>query len=136
MKLPRRHKIDATVPALAMGDIAFLLLIFFVILARAQDESHLRWQPATAPEVVATQNAIASVVIDADHRTHLNGRETTIDQLDEKLRTLLGDAEPGSRTVLLKVHRTTQAKYFEPVVEAVSMAGGDLIHVLEPEEKK
>ena len=51
MKLPRRHQIDATIPSLAMGDIAFLLLIFFVILARAQDESHLRWQPATAPDV-------------------------------------------------------------------------------------
>lgn len=136
MKLPRRHQIDATIPSLAMGDIAFLLLIFFVILARAQDESHLRWQPATAPDVVATRNAIASVVIDADHRTHLNGRETSADQLDDKLRALLGNTDPGSRTVLLKVHRSTEAKYFEPVVEAISLAGGDLIHVLEPEDKK
>ncbi len=134
MKLPRRHQIDATIPSLAMGDIAFLLLIFFVILARAQDESHLRWQPARAPDVQASQNALASVVIDADHRTHLNGRETSVDQLPDKLRALLGSTEAGRRTVLLKVHRTTEAKYFEPVVEAVSLAGGDLVHVLEPED--
>ena len=34
-----------------MGDIAFNLLIFFVILARAQDDSHLQWEPAKAEEV-------------------------------------------------------------------------------------
>ena len=45
MKIPRK-KYEASVPSMAMGDIAFLLLIFFVILARAQDDSHLQWQPA------------------------------------------------------------------------------------------
>ena len=38
----------ADVPSVAMGDIAFNLLIFFVILAKAQDDSHLQWQPAQA----------------------------------------------------------------------------------------
>jgi biopolymer transport protein ExbD len=47
---------------------------------------------------------------------------------------LLGDAPPGKRTVLLKVHKETLAQRFEPIIEAVSEAGGDLVHVLE--EKK
>ena len=50
MKLPRR-KLEASVPSFAMGDIAFLLLIFFVILARAQDDSHIQWQPARLEKV-------------------------------------------------------------------------------------
>ena len=50
MKVPKR-KFEASVPAMAMGDIAFLLLIFFVILARAQDDSHLKWEPAEDPEL-------------------------------------------------------------------------------------
>ncbi len=35
MKIKRRTS-QATVPSMAMGDIAFNLLIFFVILARAR----------------------------------------------------------------------------------------------------
>ncbi len=38
----KRKQMDASIPAMAMGDIAFLLLIFFVILARARDDSHLQ----------------------------------------------------------------------------------------------
>ena len=33
--------------------------------------------------------------------------------------------------MLLKVHREAQAMYYEPVIEAICEAGGDLIHVLE-----
>ena len=45
---------------MAMGDIAFNLLIFFVILARAQDDSHLQWQPAVTPKSEASGNAKAN----------------------------------------------------------------------------
>ena len=38
---------------------------------------------------------------------------------------------PGKRTVLLKIHRDTPYRDFEPVIEAVSAAGGELHHVLE-----
>ena len=38
--------------------------------------------------------------------------------------------------VLLKVHKDATATYFEPVIEAISEAGGDLLHVLEDERKK
>ena len=50
MKIKRRA-IRADVPSMAMGDIAFNLLIFFVILARAQDDSHLQWTPAAARRI-------------------------------------------------------------------------------------
>ena len=45
MKIARK-RLKAEVPSVAMGDIAFNLLMFFVILARAQDDSHLKWEPA------------------------------------------------------------------------------------------
>ena len=38
---------------MAMGDIAFNLLIFFVILARAQDDGHVKWIPPTSPDTEA-----------------------------------------------------------------------------------
>ena len=147
MILPRR-KLSATVPAMAMGDIAFLLLIFFVILARVQDDSHIQWKPAKGRELVQPETMRISVAIDREGVTYLNGRvlsETADsaairDMLARALynengapgqRGLLGDLPPGRRTVLLKIHRDTPYRDFEPVIEAVSAAGGELHHVLE-----
>ena len=120
---------------MAMGDIAFLLLIFFVILAKAQDDSHLRWEPAAADELEQAKNYKASVVIDVKNKTYLNGRPIAQAQLEGALGELLGDAEPSKRTVLLKVHKDATVLQFEPVIEAVSKSGGEIHHVLEQERK-
>ena len=134
MKLARR-KYEANVPSMAMGDIAFLLLIFFVILARVQDDSHLQWEPATSEVLEQAKFSKASVTIDADNKTYLNGREIGVSSLAATLSEILGDSEAGQRTVLLKVHKFSTATYFEPVIEAISESGGDLLHVLEEERK-
>jgi biopolymer transport protein ExbD len=55
--------------------------------------------------------------------------------LGPKIQELLGNEEQGKRTVLLKIHKDTQAAIFEPIIEAVSQAGGDLVHVLAEEVK-
>ena len=117
---------------MAMGDIAFLLLIFIVLLARARDETHLVWQPATGTELVKPANRNASVVIDRQNVTYLNGRAIPVETLDAELESLLGDLPAGGRTVLFKVHKDVIAEFFEPAIEAVSEAGGELHHVLEP----
>ena len=84
MKIPRK-KFKAEVPSVAMGDIAFNLLIFFVILARAQDDSHLKWQPASTPKVEAVKSAGVSVVVDIDSKLYLNGQEIGESQLAEAI---------------------------------------------------
>jgi biopolymer transport protein ExbD len=134
MKIPKRS-FEASVPSMAMGDIAFLLLIFFVILAKAQDDSHLRWEPASDEELEQAKNYKASVVIDVKNKTYLNGQPISQAQLEERLSELLGDAEPSKRTVLLKVHKDATVLQFEPVIEAVSKSGGEIHHVLEQKRK-
>ena len=133
MKLQRR-KLTASVPTFAMGDIGFLLLIFFVILARAQDDSHVQWQPAKLKEVDMVAAPLASVTIDTGFKTYLDGKEISPDELAGALTTLLGDAPAGQRNVFLKVHKEAKASHFEPVIAAISEAGGDLFHILVPEE--
>ncbi|MBC8149405.1 biopolymer transporter ExbD [Akkermansiaceae bacterium] len=134
MKLQRK-KLTASIPAFAMGDIGFLLLIFFVILARAQDDSHVRWQPANLKEADMVASPLASVTIDTGFKTYLDGKEISTDELAGALTNLLGEAPSGQRNVFLKVHKEAKASHFEPVIAAISEAGGDLIHILEPEEK-
>lgn len=117
-----------------MGDIAFNLLVFFVILARAQDDSHLKWNPAQTRETEAVKNTKVSVVVDVNNKLYVNGRELDQARLAGAIEKELGDAPAGQRTVLLKIHSDSQALRFEPILEAVSEAGGEIVHVLE--EKK
>jgi biopolymer transport protein ExbD len=135
MKL-QRQKFDASIPSVAMGDIAFLLLIFFVILARAQDDSHLRWDPASSQNVANIANPLASVVIDADGKYYLNGKEISIGGLPIDLAAVLGNRPSGNRNVMFKVDKASTADLFEPAIEAISQAGGELVHILEPEKEK
>ncbi|MDB4760841.1 biopolymer transporter ExbD [Akkermansiaceae bacterium] len=133
MKLPRK-KLTASVPSFAMGDIGFLLLIFFVILARAQDDSHVRWQPAKLKEVEMVASPLASITIDTGFKNYLDGREISTDALPAALSQILGDTPSGKRYVFLKVHKEAKALHFEPIIAAISEAGGDLVHILEPEQ--
>ena len=116
---------------MAMGDIAFNLLIFFVILARAQDDSHLEWKPAEARNIQSTGAAKVSVLVDTENNLYLNGQQVGVASLARQIQGQLGDLPAGERTVLLKVHRETLAQRFEPIIEAISEAGGDLVHVVE-----
>jgi biopolymer transport protein ExbD len=119
---------------MAMGDIAFNLLIFFVILAKAQDDSHIEWKPARVNKVDKVGHPRASIVIDTDSKLYLNGGEISVSALAAALQERLGDAPAGDRIVILKVDKDTLSQRFEPVIEAISEAGGDLVHILDEQK--
>lgn len=118
-----------------MGDIAFNLLIFFVILARAHDDSHLQWEPASTKEVEASGAAKVSLLIDVDNKVYLNGQPIGMAQIASEVSDLLGETPSGQRIVLLKVHKDVPAMFFQPVIEGISEAGGDLMHILEEQRE-
>lgn len=133
MKVKRR-KPSAEVPNAAMGDIAFNLLIFFVILAKATDDSHLAWTPAAASNLETAASTQASIVVDKDSLLYLNGVKVGKEQLAASLQNMLQNATTEQqRTVLLKVHNKTKRDKYEPVIEAISEAGGIMVHVLNEE---
>ena len=61
MKLPLVYHFEPGAPAVAMADIAFNLVLFFIILARTQDDSNLKWKPASAPKVEANDQSRITV---------------------------------------------------------------------------
>ncbi len=131
----KTQRMKVEVPSVAMGDIAFNLIIFFVILAKAQDDSHLQWNPAQTPKVEANKQSKASIVIDVKNDLYLNGTQIGVSQLAKRLEELLKGAPPGDRVVLLKVDKEILAQRFEPVIEAISEAGGELFHVVEEKRR-
>jgi biopolymer transport protein ExbD len=130
MKIRRRTMVAGT-PAVAMADIAFNLVLFFIMMAKTQDDSHLKWSPAATAKVQSAANSKVSVVVDAERKLYFNGQQIGISQLKELVEQQLKDAPVGKRAVLLKIDKHTPAQVFEPVVESVSQAGGELMHILE-----
>ena len=120
---------------MAMGDIAFNLLIFFVILARANDDSHVNWTPAKTTKIDNAGFSTISIIINNENKIFLNGAQIGLAQLGPTVEEMLGDTVGGDRTVLLKIHNDAPALHFEPVIEAISEAGGDLVHILEKENE-
>ena len=88
MKIARK-KLTASVPSFAMGDIGFLVLIFFVILARVQDDSHVQWDPAVLSDLEAAGAPMANVAIDSAYKTYLNGEELELTSKEFDLLALL-----------------------------------------------
>lgn len=130
MIIPRRQ-FTCTIPTFAMGDIGFLLLIFFVVLARVQNDHHIQWKPAQSGTLAPAGPPRASVTIDSARKIYLDGRQSSSGTLTDALTRILGEAPEGSRRIHLKVDRDTPAEIFEPVIEAISEAGGELTHILE-----
>ena len=120
-----QDQMKADVPSVAMGDIAFNLLIFFVILAQAQDDSHLQWQPAQAAEPARARGKPRSAwLIDNENKLYLNGQRDRPAAAGRRDRGSCWAMLPaGERTVLLKVHKDATAMYFEPVIEADQRGG-------------
>ena len=133
MKVALR-RVRCEVPSVAMGDIAFNLLIFLFILARTDDDSHVEWRPAVAPNVKPIGVAPVSVIIDKDSKLYLNCQQIAVAALGKALEEKLGDRISGDRRVLLKVDKDALAQRFEPVIAAISEAGGEVIHALEDEK--
>lgn len=131
----RRRRLPPGMPYVALADIAFNLILFFIILAKTDDTSSLHWEPARGAGLESVPNARFSVTVDKDRQVYLNGDRVGIAELPSRLEVGLGSTPAGKRFVLLKVDKDTPAQLFEPIIEAVSQAGGDLVHVLEKERE-
>ncbi len=129
----KRRKLEVIPPYVAMADIAFNLVLFFLILAKTQDDSHIQWTPAKDVGAKQVLNAKVSITVDRDNKVYLNGQQIGIREMADRVGQELGDKPASERTVLLKIDKNTLAATFEPIMEAVSQAGGEVVHVIEEE---
>ncbi len=129
----KRRKLEAVPPFVGMADIVFNLVLFFLILAKMQDETQIKWEPAQASGAKVVVKAKVSLTVDEDSKVYLNGKQVGLLNLTALVQAELGDSPPGDRAVLLKIHKDTLAATFEDLIAKVSEAGGEMVHVVEDE---
>ena len=132
----KRKRRTVPVPIASMGDIAFLLIIFFLICSEvAKDKTNLQ---VTLPESEHVQKVKASVAarvaIDANGEIYFDGaRVDGAKDVEWGVRAVLAStASDDQRHVQFKCDKDLPKETFEPVIKAIVEGGGIIEAVGDP----
>jgi biopolymer transport protein ExbD len=124
VSLRRGTRIPPLVPVASMGDIAFLLIIFFMLTSNFIKERHIHVERPSAPELVEMDEAKVSVKMEKDGGLWLNGDRCPPDLLEEGVLALLQGRD--DKTVMVAIDRDVPHETFGPVFLALSRAGAQI----------
>ena len=128
----RRARARATIPTSTMADIAFLLIVFFLVTTSM---SHDKGLGLTLPPYGTTTRVpsrnITKVWINAAGEI-MHDRELVTLELMERRIKLMTEENPNL-IVSIKTDSDALYEYFVDVVDAVKQAGNDKISIAEPD---
>jgi biopolymer transport protein ExbD len=138
MKLRKSRRVAPAVPLASMGDIAFLLTIFFILTSNFAKDDTRKIKPPNARELAQLENQNVSVSIDADGGVFFNGRPVASPATIEAgvAGFLAGKKEPKDRMVVFRCDQGVDKKVFEPVLAAISKGGGVIAAVGQASQAK
>ena len=138
MKLRKSRRVAPAVPLASMGDIAFLLTIFFILTSNFAKDDTRNIKPPNARELAQLENQNVSVSIDADGGVFFNGRPVASPATIEAgvAGFLAGKKEPKDRMVVFRCDQSVDKKVFEPVLAAISKGGGVIAAVGQASQTK
>ena len=126
-KAQRKKRRKVSVPVASMGDIAFLLIIFFLGCSDIIKEKDV---PMTLPEsqhVKKIEDGVAArVSIDNEGKIYLDGLQVdNAKDIETGVRALLTNTVSDSqRFVQFKCDAQQPKQVFQPVLQAIADAGG------------
>jgi len=105
----------------SMGDIAFLLIIFFILATITKTGPDLESPEGT--NLVPLKGTL-TITMDVDGNCQLNNEDVPVEALEGMIKDELSKRE--SRLVVVKIDRRLPYERYEKVYVAVSSAGGEL----------
>ena len=123
----RKKRRQVPVPIASMGDIAFLLIIFFMVCSEISKEKNLNLTLPMSEHVEKTKDAIvARIAVDEAGQVFFDGRPVdSAKDVEWGLRAMLESTESeDQRHVQFKCDATSPKETFEPVLKAIAEAGG------------
>lgn len=130
--LNKRKERDVEIPNSAMSDIAFLLLIFFLVTTSLDLDKGLQLVlPAKGQGKPIPKKNIASLLINATGEVLLDDAEIKVPEIKEAIKLRL--AENDKLIVSIKTDRNTKYQAFVSVLDQVQLAEAPRISIAEPE---
>ena len=130
----RKRRKMIPVPVASMGDIAFLLIIFFMVCSRFAKDPGVSIDSPTTVEVTKLDDYPIVVLIDKEGQIYFQGEPiATAEGVEEEIRRFVeGKDDDKSRTVLFRCDKSVGKHIFEPVIEAIAKGGGRIAAVGDP----
>jgi biopolymer transport protein ExbD len=126
------------IPVASMGDIAFLLIIFFLVCSEAvKDNSSLAVALPTSEHVKKTKaSVVAYVTVDENGEIYFdNNRVDSAKDVEWGVRALLTNTiSDDQRHVQFKCDKSQSKEVFQPILQAIAEAGGIIEAVGEIEQ--
>lgn len=112
------------IPIVNIGDIAFLLIIFFILSSAFMRETYIKLTTPTSGDITRMKDTAVSVSVDLKGDVWLQGTKCSVENLDTGVMALLEGKK--DKIVMLKVDKTLAQKQFGPVLMALSKAGAEI----------
>ena len=127
MPIRKRKRMDLVLPTSSMGDIAFLLIIFFILASNFMKSANIEAEKPSSQEVDAIDDAQVDVVIDKNGKFYVQGVEVDRNLIESVVQQAVG--EHRDKPVHLLVDKNLQKKDFMPAIEALGSSGVKVILV-------
>jgi biopolymer transport protein ExbD len=124
MRLRRKKRPPSRMLLATMGDIALLLIIFFMLEANFIKEAHVDVELPESPDIEEIEDSQVSIVMDADAIVYVQGEEKDMDELAAAL-----DGElTGRKTdvITLKIDRTLRHDQFVRILAILSKTNAQI----------
>ncbi len=138
--LEKKKKRSHEIPTSSMADIAFLLLIFFLVTTTMDmDKGIPMILPERGGEVKINPKNIAKVLINASGDVLFDGEVVLDQELKELLRTRIKerglDADDKPKLIVsIKTDRETEYDRYITILDIVKEAGATKISIAEPDK--
>jgi biopolymer transport protein ExbD len=120
----RKRKVGILVPIVSMGDIAFLLIIFFMLASNFVKEAHVELDKARSPDIENMSESKVSVKVDKDGSVWLQGEPCPVGLLESGVQALVDGME--DKTVTLTIDKDLSHDVYGDVMLELSKAGAEI----------
>lgn len=124
MKLERKPQPRIDIPIVNIGDIAFLLIIFFIMTSTFMRESYIKVTIPKSPDIRRMKETPVAVTMDKKGKLWLQGTACQLPNLEPAVTALLMDHK--EKVVTLKVDKALTQSEYGPVLLSLSKAGADV----------
>ena len=132
MMLEKERKRGAEIPTASMADIAFLLLIFFLVVTTIDVDKGLGLTlPPIGQDIEIQKKNICTVLINAEGKVLIDEKPVQTNLINEIISRKL--AENERLIVSLKTARETKYEVYIKTLDQIKMAGSKRISLAEPD---
>lgn len=132
MMLDKERKRGAEIPTASMADIAFLLLIFFLVVTTIDVDKGLGLTlPPIGQDIEIQKKNICTVLINAEGKVLIDEKPVQINLIHEIISLKIAQNE--RLIVSLKTARETKYEVYIKTLDQIKMAGSKRISLAEPD---